>query len=402
MAKPRNLIHWAIAALASVIAFEVFSYLILVMFFGVADLRRLPAAFADQDTMGRFDFSQVGVKDMWQFEEAHPYFGFRLTERWAGLKNSYPPNNHGFRSRVDYPYEKKPGEYVIGVFGGSVAQFFTEEMSTSEVFQNELRKRIPRLRDKKIVLLNFALGGGKQPQQFIISTFFHDTVDFVMNLEGFSELVIEVPQAFPEDYPLISDFLYGEKIQSLPYVARIENMKRVGDLLVRPVKRLPLLGYSPTLGLLHRALRQWTGHRALALQNELKEHLSQAQKPFRYPSGVREDHTEIWRKFTWRQHKFLQAMDKPHVTLIQPVLGYRYLANAQEREWLKSVEGLGHIFENFEKDVADQRKRGVPIIGLFDAFEKSHDVYRDVAHLNQKGNNELAVVIAERIAPYIK
>ena len=44
--------------------------------------------------------------------QLHPYFGFTY-------KNSlHYINKQGFQNKVDFPYVKKPGEFVVGAFGG--------------------------------------------------------------------------------------------------------------------------------------------------------------------------------------------------------------------------------------------------------------------------------------------
>ncbi|MEZ5435187.1 MAG: hypothetical protein R3E67_00705 [Pseudomonadales bacterium] len=55
-------------------------------------------------------------KDANIFLQIHPYIGF----------SPRASNNLGFDSDVDYPYAKKDGEYIVGIFGGSVAKIFKE------------------------------------------------------------------------------------------------------------------------------------------------------------------------------------------------------------------------------------------------------------------------------------
>ena len=54
---------------------------------------------------------------LWSLKyRSHPFFGYVCDKSY--VENC---NNHGFISEHDFPYEKKEGEYVLGVFGGSVA-----------------------------------------------------------------------------------------------------------------------------------------------------------------------------------------------------------------------------------------------------------------------------------------
>jgi len=117
-------------------------------------------------------------------ERFHPFFGY--THK-AGLKNT---NNYGFHCSHDYPLKKEKGNwYIIGIFGGSVANDFYEKG------REQLTKKLkahPRFADKEVVYLNYALGGYKQPQQLHILTYFlaiGQQLDIVINIDGFNEMI---------------------------------------------------------------------------------------------------------------------------------------------------------------------------------------------------------------------
>jgi hypothetical protein len=96
-------------------------------------------------------------------------------------------NNFGFMSNYEYPTEKNPKTFIVGVFGGSVA-YWLSIMSHAKL-EEVLRKGLGPQREIRI--LNFAIKGGKQPQQLMISGFFHSMgqrFDAVVNLDGFNEV----------------------------------------------------------------------------------------------------------------------------------------------------------------------------------------------------------------------
>ncbi|MCP5051328.1 MAG: hypothetical protein GY940_29450 [bacterium] len=114
----------------------------------------------------------------------HPFFGYTYK---AGLKNT---NNYGFDSPLDFPVKKEnPNTYIIGIFGGSVAEdFYVEgrERLTEQLLKHSY------FADKEIVYLNFALGGYKQPQQVQILTYFlsiGQSLDMAINIDGFNEIM---------------------------------------------------------------------------------------------------------------------------------------------------------------------------------------------------------------------
>lgn len=67
-------------------------------------------------------------------------------------------NNYGFKDPKNFPYRKKEDEFVIGIFGGSTALHFSEYLLESKIWENAISDK-----GKKIVIVNFALSGMKQP-----------------------------------------------------------------------------------------------------------------------------------------------------------------------------------------------------------------------------------------------
>ncbi len=94
----------------------------------------------------------------------HPYLGYVDRPGAYPWGEGYPPfNEYGMLSitKHPYPYKKGNNEFVIAVVGGSVADIFANKV---EEFLNQyLRKSFGF--DKKLVLVNLATGGYKQPQQ---------------------------------------------------------------------------------------------------------------------------------------------------------------------------------------------------------------------------------------------
>jgi hypothetical protein len=115
----------------------------------------------------------------------HPYFGFtKIGDPERDV------NNHGFAAApYDYPFARQhDNQFIVGVFGGSVAAGFTKYGQERLI---ERLKEHPLLRDKEIVLLSFAQGGYKQPQQLLALSYYlaiGQELDMVVNLDGFNEV----------------------------------------------------------------------------------------------------------------------------------------------------------------------------------------------------------------------
>ena len=103
----------------------------------------------------------------------------------------FATNNYGFDSVFDYPYHKKSDdEYVIGLFGESLAVGFVK--STMPGLFDDIFAKTPQLRGKKVILLSFGQAGFKQPQPLETLAYFlsiGQRFDFVVNIDGGNEIL---------------------------------------------------------------------------------------------------------------------------------------------------------------------------------------------------------------------
>jgi hypothetical protein len=108
----------------------------------------------------------------------HPYLGF------VHDPNCELTNNIGLLgTNVPDPAE---GLFVIGIFGGSVAAQFAGFWGTSE-FEQILNACYLNKKGKRFVVLNFADGAWKQPQQVIALSLFAKYIDMAISIEGYNE-----------------------------------------------------------------------------------------------------------------------------------------------------------------------------------------------------------------------
>ncbi|GAG43023.1 unnamed protein product, partial [marine sediment metagenome] len=120
----------------------------------------------------------------------HPYFGYTNVPGTVSV-HGVSVNNMGFATSVDFPYKKKSDkEFVIAVFGGSIAEILTV-MSSATL--EDILKTSPFFADREIKILNCATGAYKQPQQLLIITFLISQgmeLDCAVNVDGFNEVAI--------------------------------------------------------------------------------------------------------------------------------------------------------------------------------------------------------------------
>ncbi len=125
-------------------------------------------------------------------ERIHPYFGY-VQRPGPDFRKDFKYNDAGFISPYDYPYKKKnDNQYIIGIFGGSVASNYSIYEIKNQILENKL-KQLPEFRDKEFIILSLAIGGYKQPQQLILLNYFlsiGQKFDMIINVDGFNEVTI--------------------------------------------------------------------------------------------------------------------------------------------------------------------------------------------------------------------
>lgn len=99
----------------------------------------------------------------------HPYFGYESPT---------------IRASEKVLSEVGDDDFVIGILGGSVAGSFGRYSRRNHSIFESMREAIPAMGEKNLRIVNLALGGGKQPQQFFISAYFIGKLDLVINIDG--------------------------------------------------------------------------------------------------------------------------------------------------------------------------------------------------------------------------
>ena len=144
------------------------------------------------DKQGVLQVGQGGLKWGQFVEVLHPYFGYVADpNRNEGI------SDFGFlASKGINPIEKRTDDkLIVGVFGGS---FAAQLYMLSGPVLNECLK----LSNRDILLLNFAAGGYKQPQQLLILNYFLSLgaeFDAIINIDGFNEIALPVSDNLPND-----------------------------------------------------------------------------------------------------------------------------------------------------------------------------------------------------------
>lgn len=141
------------------------------------------------------DIQRIGIRlDESTVERLHPFFGYVMKQgAFSNKKYNLKVNKSGFYTPLQYPFAKtSKNQFIIGIFGGSVANNLAVDEYESTMLSRKL-KTYPEFANKEIILLNFANGGYKQPQQLLILNYFlavGQEFDMVVNIDGFNEVAL--------------------------------------------------------------------------------------------------------------------------------------------------------------------------------------------------------------------
>jgi hypothetical protein len=107
--------------------------------------------------------------------------GYQSPPDWV----SWRVNNYGFFQDKDYPVQTTPRrDFVVGIFGSSTAEGLA--LHGRETIVKYLQSN-PALRERNIIILNFGIGGYKQPQQLLTLSYFvalGQHFDLIINMDG--------------------------------------------------------------------------------------------------------------------------------------------------------------------------------------------------------------------------
>ena len=364
-----------------------------------------------------------------------PYFGFMRApglalkdavpaERLAGLAaperapawTAVATNNYGFLSPHDFPFAA-PGTqpFVVGVFGGSVAQWFA--LQGAVTLARELRG-VAAMRDREIFVLNLGTGGYKQPQQLLALNYFMalgQRFDFVINLDGFNEIALarhNIAAGIAVGMPSVEHM--GPLARLAPLspggddsdaVAELARLKRKSAELASSATRQPLaLGYVIDTLRLRRAtfaIAETTAQLAATPPPAARSLV--ALTPLA-PSvvGSGDAAVALWSASSRQMHDLLHSRGIPFLQVVQPNQyfgGHRFGVAEAARAVREDSPYRAHVQNGSPRRRAAlpaRRGGGVAVLDattLFDA-EPAAVYADDCCHYNQYGNDLLARAVA--------
>ena len=385
--------------------------------FSYAKARRALAANAPASSA---EFAVAGLSDLNQgdfIEVLHPYFGFvadpqRNKDFWKVSDFGFPLSD-----RPSPIVKRAPGKVVVGVFGGS----FTHSVYLS--LKNLLSARAAGL-GQEFVVINFALGGYKQPQQLMILNYLFALgaeFDIVIALDGFNEVALPAADNIPNKvnpfYPRGWDrrtahAIDSETVRLLGYRETIKlSRKEWAERFTRD--RLYL---SPTLFLIwqlqdrRRAKTIHETNKRIGAQETRAQSYTMRGPAYLYSNeeDLYRDIADVWRRSSLQMKALCEANGAKYYHFLQPnqyVAGSKPLNEEERRQAFNEASpyqgGVMKGYPLLEKAGESLLKAGVTFTDLTMIYsDHSETLYQDdCCHTNAEGSNIVAQRIYEVIFP---
>ncbi|MBU1086097.1 MAG: hypothetical protein KKD05_01105 [Candidatus Omnitrophica bacterium] len=348
----------------------------------------------------------------------HPYLGF-----------VYNPDNlditrFGFLDTKNPIQKKTDGKIIIGIFGGSSAEILGQ--FGAETLKNDLLKD-PEFEHKEIIVLNLAIGGYKQPQQVMVLNYLlalGGEFDFVINLDGFNELVLPVLRNLPNqvnpffprrwDLKVVDSAILYPQIVILADILKLEQKKLRQANLVH----CGILRFSSTARLLSYCLDRSLNLRITVKRTQLFDLQNKQIQDTRSVVGhgpefnydnqqdLYEQLTALWARSSKQMDDLCAANKIEYFHFIQPC---QYVPDSKimDAEELKAAfdpdarhrQTVINGYPVLRQQAEGLKQQGIAVYDLSMVFENySQPLYIDTfCHFGQEGSQIIAQAIAKTI-----
>lgn len=339
----------------------------------------------------------------------HPFFGYTFAYGASGA------NNHGFFSGAgDFPYEKRPHEYVIGVFGGSVGM---QACEGRRWLIDGLRPALNAKAYREATVLCFAVGAWRQPQSFIALVHYLPMIDLAIQLDGFNE-VVQTSDAQLRTYPASFPWsdVYGQMVRQ---AASADETLRVAELVrahrgaarfTRMVSASPLR-HSRLAHLVWRACAARYRDHVVALRAQARDAIRDdwsGIEPVADEAALpvkRDAYLDYYVRLVRSADLLARAEGKPYFHFLQPnqyLRGSKPLSDEERREritnqeWFDVVTGPYRHLSEASRALYSSGVQSHTLALLF--RDTAETVYSDdCCHLNARGVEIMTRAMAETI-----
>lgn len=352
-------------------------------------------------------------------EVLHPYLGFVYD-----YEKDDDVSRYGFGNTTDLFHRTSDDTVVIGIVGGSVAGMFSW---TPAALINELEKS-DSFANKEIVIVRMALGGYKQPQQFMTLSYMLTLgahVDLLINLDGFNEVAIppveNIPKAvhpfFPRNWSMrvhrgVPDRVTQSMVGEIIYLG--SKRRQWAEAFLKSPFR-----YSITMALVWYSYDQKLATAISHAQTSLQQYKAEGNPyvatgpPYHYEheENLFQDLAAVWKRGSVQMHKLCSANGIQYFHFLQPnqyvpgskSMGEEELKQAfvQGHKYQKGVEKGYPYLIKAGKELVQEGVRFFDLTMLFS--ERAEPIYADACcHLNEAGYDILGSAIGKAIVEQIK
>ena len=356
----------------------------------------------------QFEVSQPSREDWTLLIQLHPYLGFITTPGYPGL-----------------PFKKtSKDQFIIGIFGGSVAMHFWEYEIQHHVLARTLQA-LPQFQNKEIVVLKLCNPAHKQPQQLLTLSYFLSVgqeLDMVINIDGFNEVAasylnnragLEVSMPFGMMVlPLVA---LANKDLSPEELALSLEVLQLKNKLNDTVNRLSECRLATCFTLrwmqakyFFRQYRAKSQSLSQLKRDEKKDslvHLDRIEKPLDDAEAI-ERTVDMWINSSLAMNDLLAARRIPYFEFIQP--NQYYATNRQFSAEEKKIafdenslfkEPTVKAYPKLLAKISNLRAAGVKVFNAANVFDETRDVvYLDnCCHYTDAGNEILSNFISQNI-----
>ena len=332
---------------------------------------------------------------------------------WFDMK----ANNYGFMSYYDYPYEKKENEFVVGIWGGSVAYWMA--IMGNDPLKKYLKKYF---KQKEIVILNFAQGGMKQPQSLSVLSYFHSIgqkIDAAIFLDGFNEVY------YAQVHNYSNWAISAPSIDWVAGVYQLANRQWSPEYLLlfyNSIKSKNQQHYFESretsfasVSLIQKAIAVYYKNKYIRNYAKLLEYKGQIDDLIFLPPRLTHEEespyetvAEIWKNATIAAKSIVSSeKDSIFVHAIQPSRYFpsEFADETPQNKYFATTpkDGYPHLIQASEDLRKNYKIASLDLTGLFNKKEDRVGIFADACcHFTIKGNDMIAKVIASEIIKIFK
>jgi len=357
-------------------------------------------------------------------EVIHPYLGFvsspasenELVNELRGIGVS----SFGFNDDKSPLQPAREDALIVGIFGGSVAHYFS--LQGIEALERELQ-RVPRYRDRELVVVRTALAGWKQPQQFLALSYLLALgahFDLVLNLDGFNEVTLPfmenmkkgVYPPFPRNWFLRTQGMTDRRVRLA--IGEAAHLREARAAWARRFAEAPW-ARGATLSLVWRSRDRQLANGLQRVNQELLEsraedaHYVAVGPPYAYGDAEKlaAEQVETWARSSLQMDRLARANGIAYFHFLQPNqylpgakplhARERGLAWSDDSPYKPGVERGYPLLRERGGELSVQGVRFFDLTGVFADHEEP--LYHDVCcHVNERGNELLGQRIGEIVA----